>query len=343
MNKELIKKIIEIDGVSGREENVVDFIKNYFSSKNIEYGRDSNGSLYYVFRSKNKNAKKILIDAHIDEIGFFVTKINENGLINIESQGGIKFENIVSQGITLINSENKKFNGVILNQKENKKIENVIVDLGFKDKKEIENENIKNGDRIIFNSETIFNKNRVIGKSIDNRIGTYILIKTIEYILENNFEYEIMVLFSTQEEVGLRGVRGATYKFNPELAIVVDVSPVLNFKSENEPTGKLGAGTILRHLDYYTIYSRKIINYLKNIIEKNKINYQNYISLGGTNAGIIQLIREGIPIIPIGLVARNIHSNYGIFDLDDLEQTIKLIKIILNDLNDKKINNLKGR
>ncbi len=345
MDKKLIKNLLEMGNVSGREETIMTFIKEYFSKYEIEFDRDGLGSLFYKFNSKNKNAKTIMIDAHVDEVGFYVTDITKNGLVKIENHGGIAFKNVVSQSVYLINSDQEKFEGIVLSPKPNVKlIEELFIDFGFKNNKDYEKNNIKVGDQIIFNSKTVFTKDRIIGKSIDNRIGTYIVMKLIEYIYENNnFDFNIVIGFSTQEEVGLRGARTSAYKYNPDLGIVIDISPVIDFQNEEEPNGILGEGTMIRHKDAYTIYSRPIVNYLKNLMIKNKIKYQNYISLGGTNAGIIQLTKSGVPVIPAGLVARNIHTNYGVFDKNDLFETIKFLKVLLHDLDEEKIENFKKR
>ncbi len=343
MEKKLLKDLLEINAVSGKEESLIEYIKEYYSNDDFEYERDNLGSLYYIFKSKKENAKTILIDAHIDEVGFYVTSIEKNGLIRIENHGGIQFKNVVSQNLTLVNKLGKKFHGIVLTSNEKELIENLYVDFGFENSSDVIKNNINIGDQITFNSQTVFNKNRIIGKSIDNRVGTYIVMDLINYIKNNNFDFNIVIGFSTQEEVGLRGARASAYKFNPDIAMVVDISPIRDFTKDEEPSGILGGGTMLRHKDAYTIYSRNIVNFLRKILIENKIKYQNYISLGGTNAGIIQLIREGVPVIPIGLVSRNMHSNSGVFDKRDLTSTIKLTHQILNELNSEKIDELKNR
>lgn len=356
MKNKVLKDFLTLPGVSGKEDKIVNYIKN--NSSNLSYQRDNLGSLHFYFESKNKNAKTVLIDAHIDEVGFVITELKSNGLIAFEALGGFFYPAIFNSKVEVWNSKNKKFNGYIINPQfvshggnlsnvgsktlKDFEPEDFLIDIGAKDKKQLEKNNIKVGDQIVFSSEIIKNFNTVISKAVDNRLGTYLCFKLLDFIKNANFEYNIIVNFSTQEEVGLRGVRPVVYKYNPDLAIVVDISPANDVGGYGEPKGILGKGPFLRHKDALTLYSRKIINFLENdILIKYKIPYQNYESSGGTNAGIIQMIKDGCGVIPVGLVARNLHTGYSIFNLLDLEYTESFLKKILENLDNEKIENLK--
>jgi len=190
---------------------------------------------------------------------------------------------------------------------------------------------------ITFDTNVEFNGNRVIAKSVDNRAGVSIIIEMMKFISNKEFDFNIVIGGSTQEEVGLRGGRTSAYKFKPDLAIVVDVSPANDCPESLNNSGALGKGTMLRHKDARVIYSTSVINYLRKIMNKNKIKYQDYFSKGGTNAGSISLTRDGITTMPIGFVARSLHTGSTVFDLKDYEETIKLLELILEDLNNKKI------
>ncbi len=222
----------------------------------------------------------------------------------------------------------------------NVKIENMLLDIGAESDKEVEKWGINIGSVITFDSEAEFNGNRVISKSVDNRLGVYSVMEIINYIKDKTFDYNIIVGCTVQEETGLTGARTSAYMHDADLAVVIDVSPAVDFPRGEFPKGVLGEGTMLRHKDARTIYSRNIIDYLRKLIKANDIKSQDYFSQGGTNAGNIHLSKDGIKTIPIGLVARNLHTSSTVFDMRDLEATLDLLEALLEDLNSSKINKL---
>ena len=346
MNKNLMIKLLETPGISGREELVVEIIKKEIKKNNLELERDNLGGIWGIKTSSNSKAKTILIDSHLDEVGFMVTSIMPNGMIRFINQGGIWNLTLNSQRLRVWTSDfSKSYSGVVLYPNTNThqakgntpEIKDMLLDIGATSKKEVEKWGIKQGDSITFDTKVEINGNRVIGKAADNRVGVAIVIELMKFIKDKKFDYNIVIGASSQEEVGLRGVRAATNKYNPDLAFVIDVSPARDISLPKEPDGILGAGTMLRHKDAATIYPSKIIDYLRKIIKDNDIKYQDYFSLGGTNAGMIHLQQEGRPVFPFGIVARNLHTSSLIFDIKDYDYTLKLIELILLDLNTNKI------
>ncbi len=347
INKNMLTKLLEAPGISGREDFISEILKTQMKKYGFEIERDNIGSVWGIKKSKNKNAKLLMIDSHMDEIGFLVSAIDKNGFISFEEQGGIWNQSLNSQRLRVWSSDYKKsFSGVVLFPNSNPhkgigrapSIDKMILDIGATSKEEVLKWGIKIGDQITFDTKTEINGNRVITKAADNRVGVSMVVDTMKFISENEFDYDIMIGASVQEEVGLRGARTSTYKFNPDLAIVIDISPANDFSGgEFESNGKLGKGTMLRHKDASTIYSKFVVDYLRRIIKSKRINYQDYFSRGGTNAGVIHLWKEGRPVIPLGIVARSLHTGSTVFDLNDYEETTKLIEFILSDLNSNKI------
>ncbi|BDV02578.1 MAG: glutamyl aminopeptidase [Candidatus Hepatoplasma vulgare] len=352
MEEKVLFNLLSIPAISGREEKIISFLKEEMKRLKLNYEIDNLGSLWAVKKTENKNAKTVMIDAHVDEVGFNVTKIEENGFICFEAQGGIFSKSVIFQRLKVWTSNLKKgYVGTVVTPEldltsyeslvrvQKFQIDKMFLDVGFSSKKEAQEAGIKIGNVITFATKPVINKNHLISKAIDNRLGTYIVYDLLDFVSRNTFDYNIVIGFSVQEEVGLRGSRVSTYKYNPDIGIVVDISPANDYNADIN--GSLGKGTILRHKDGMTVYPKVITHYLKKVIDKNNIKYQDYFSAGGTNAGIMHVTCEGKPVFPIGFLARNLHTASSVCDLRDLEETQKLIKALLKDLNNSKISDIK--
>lgn len=345
MKKELFKELCNTPGLSGREERIVSIVEKELKKYNFDIERDNLGSIYGIKKSIKKNAKTLLIDAHMDEVGLRIVDFTDNGLIKIEEFGAISKFSLFNQRVNVHLENNEIIQGFVGGDTKDisnfsiPKISDMFVDIGVSSKKEIIDLGIKIGDMITFNSDVVFTKERIISKAADDRVGILIILELLEYIKNNDFDYNIVVSATTQEEVGIRGAKAAAYKYKPDIAMTIDVSPSKDFPKETGE-GKLGGGTMLRHFDRLTLTNKKSIEFLKNILIKHKIKYQDYFSLGGTNAGSISLANDGTIILPIGLLARNLHTSSLIFDIKDYENTLKFCKIILSELNNSKIESL---
>lgn len=335
---EKLKELLKIPGLSGYENKVIEFLKKEFTNLGYLYKRDNLGSIIFFKNNSKNKSKKIIIDAHIDEVGFLITNLNENGTVVIESVGGLNLKFLQTQTLEVWDLNfKKKYLGILTfpNQDDkNLDLEKAILDLGFRSKKELLNHNINIGSSVTFPAFFQENEKSILGKSIDNRLGTYIALNLAKDLAKKSLKFDLQFIFSVQEEVGLRGARTAIYEQNPDLAIVIDISPAYDIDQKGSPYGILGKGTMLRHKDVYTIYKKEVIIFLRDLFEKNNIKYQDYFSFGGTNAGIIQLIKEGILVLPFGLCARNIHTSLAIVDKEDLLETEKGLRVLMNKINE---------
>ncbi|CRX37203.1 / pepA / Glutamyl aminopeptidase /:76009 Forward [Candidatus Hepatoplasma crinochetorum] len=337
---EKLKELLKIPGLSGYESKIIEFLKKEFTNFGYSYKRDNLGSIIFFKKNNNKNSKikKVVIDAHIDEVGFLITNLNDDGTVIIESIGGINLKFMQTQTFEIWDLDFKnKYLGILTfpNQDDkNLDLEKAILDLGFRNKKDLLNHNINIGSSVTFPDFFQENEKSILAKSIDNRLGTYIALNIAKDFAKKDLKFDLQFIFSVQEEVGLRGARTAIYNQNPDLVIVVDISPAYDIDQKGPPYGILGEGTMLRHKDVYTIYKKEVIVFLRNLFERNNIKYQDYFSFGGTNAGIIQLIKEGIFVLPFGLCARNIHTSLAIVDKKDLLETEKGLRVLINKMNE---------
>lgn len=350
MNEILIKKLLEAPGVSSQEHKVSEIISDYLKKQNFKVEYDNLGSVFGT-RIIDKNRPTLLIDAHMDEVGFIITDFTDNGFIKFENLGGVWHKILPSLQVRVYDEHVKDYKiGIILIPNANThggegiipKIPELLIDIGAKNKEELIKSGIKIGNIIAFDSTMIIHNKRIIAKGVDNRLGVYMMLMVAKYLKsKKNFYYNVIIGSSSQEEVGLRGARTSMHKFQPDIAFVIDISPANDVPEyEDKNNGYLGGGTILRHKDALTIYKKTVISYLRKILLENKIKYQDYFSLGGTNAGIMQLMNGGVTIFPFGSVARNIHTNAAVFDIDDVEETLKLLYATLDQLDKDKISSL---
>jgi endoglucanase len=348
MDISLIKKLSEASGVSGFESEVREIIKKEVEKYADSVRVDNMGNLIALKKGAGKNKKKVALVAHMDEIGLLVKRF-EKGFVEFTKIGGIDNRILLSQRVII--KGKKDIEGVIgskpihLQKKEEWekviKHDDMYIEVGLVEekkkkgeKKEPENPGlgIELGLPISFKSEfRQLQKNTYCGKALDNRLGVYALIDILKRTKKP--KNDLYFVFSTQEEVGLKGARTATYSINPDLAIILDTSiagdtPMVSKKDSELALGKGVSITIIEAGGQGIIVPEAIRNYLVNTAKENKIKYQLEIVEGGmTDAAIVQLIKEGILCGSLGIPVRNIHTPNEIFDGRDLAEAIKLTEL----------------
>ncbi len=350
--KELKKKLIELsnlDGISGHEEEIISYVKNELKDlKGLKFERDGLGSMAVIKKSKKANAKKISFVTHIDEVGFIVKKIEENGYIRFLPIGGWWGHVLLGQLLKIKTDKNDDFIGVVgskpphlLNAQEAKsvlQIKSMFLDIGATSKKEVEKLGISIGNQIVpyQNSAIEILNDRIIGKAHDNRASVLVGMEIMRKLNNKDLDNEVIFVLSTQEEVGLRGARTSTYKWTPDVAFAIDVT-IANDTPEIESNDtKLGSGAALSVFDSSIIANPKLLKKVQEIAKKHKIKYTfDSIVGGGTDAGAIHLTKDGVITMTISIPSRYIHSHNSIVDIKDLETTIELVEKFILDFNDK--------
>ena len=322
--KELLKKLSETYGPSGREEQIARVIREEIKSYVDEIYSDNMGNLYAV---KKGNGAKIMVAAHMDEIGMIVTHIDDKGFLRFSNVGGLPPHVLLGQRVIFANG-NKGTIGMEKLEEYNKlTLEKLYIDIGATSKEEVR-KCVKVGDIATYHGETTVVGKRVLGKAMDNRAGCAVLIKAIQELDKTN--NEIYAVFTSQEEVGLRGSRISTYRISPDLGLAVDITMVGDTPEAPTMDVSLGKGPTVKIKDASVICHPRLKEILTKIAEKSEIPYQyEVLTAGGTDAGAIHLTKEGIPAGVISVPCRYVHTPGEMVDLDDLDYAVKLLKAFL--------------
>ncbi len=320
--EELIKKLTQIPAPSGNEEKIQKIISDEIGPYVDSMYKDTLGNLIAV---KKGNDKKIMLCAHSDEIGIIVTNIDENGFLRIAPIGGVNIHTSIHQRVEFLNGTK----GVISYDENVEKVEklkfsNLYIDIGTSSKEETE-KLINIGDVAVFCGETIISKDYITSKALDNRIGVFVLINVIKSIKYT--ENTLYFVFSTQEELGLRGAKTAAFGINPDIAIAVDVTDTGDTPNCKEFAIKTGRGPAIKIKDNSVICSKKICDYLKKVAKENNIQYQlEILQAGGTDAGSIHTTREGVHTGAVSIPCRYIHTPGEMVNISDVNNAVNLLK-----------------
>ncbi|MDR3125182.1 MAG: M42 family metallopeptidase [Endomicrobium sp.] len=334
----LLESLLLSDGISGYEENVAEIITNYLSKVCNSVTTDNFGNVIGKFGNGNK---KIMIAAHMDEIGMVVKNVSEKGYIYFIKVGGINDSILPGKIVKIINKEGKQITGVIgtkpphlMTAEEAKqpiKHTNMFIDIGLSSKKAVL-ETIEIGDQIIFEPNAgVLNGDFYYGKSVDNRISCYAMIKVMEKISKTNgFNAQVFACATAQEEVGLKGAKTSSFSINPDFALIIDTAVAGDMPGIEEKVSslKLGEGvaiTIIEASGRGTIVSQKARKLIIETAIDNKIQHQIDVIDGGmTDGAIIYTNREGVLTGILSIPARYIHAPTSVFNIKDINSAVDL-------------------
>ncbi len=341
MNLSLLSKICEIPGAPGFEQRIREFVLQEVSPLVDEISVDTMGSI--IALKKGREAKKIMVAAHLDEISFIVTHIDDDGFLRIHTLGGFDPKTLTAQRVIVHGK--KDLVGVmgskpihIMKQEERNKapqIQDYFVDLGMS-KAQVE-ELVSIGDPITRERELIEIGDCVNGKSIDNRVSVYMLIEALKELKDQALPYDFYAVFTVQEEVGIRGAITATHRIDPDFGIALDTTIAFDVPGAlpHEMITKLGNGAAIKIMDSGVISDYRMVNYLKELAIKNNIKWQPEILTGGaTDAyGMQRSGKNGAITGAISIPTRHIHSVIEMVHKDDLKNCIELLKYSVMNLD----------
>ena len=341
--KELLEKLSNAPGVSGFEDDVRDLIFKELEGQVDEINIDELGNLIAIKKGE-VDGKKIMLAAHMDEIGLMVRYIDEKGFIKFSKIGGINDQMLLNQEV-YIQSSKGNVQGVIgskpphkMKEAERKKIleyDNMFIDIGAPTREEAE-ERVRVGDPVIIKQDFAELGNSLVkGKALDNRVGCTVLIEVLKQVESKATIYGVGTV---QEEVGLKGAKTSAFRINPDMAIALDVTISGDHPGikEEEAPAKAGKGPAIILTDASgrgLITHPKVKELLISVAEEEEIPYQLEVSEGGTtDATAIHLTRQGIPTGVISPPSRYIHTPVSVVSLKDVENAVKLILAVLKRL-----------
>lgn len=341
MNFKLLKELSEIPGPSGFEDKIRNAVEKEIQSYVDSVSTDNMGNLI-AFR-KGKSDKKFMIAAHMDEIGFIVTHIDDNGFLKFTTLGGFDPKTLTAQRVIVhgkkdvIGVMGAKPIHVMTPEERDKKVtvKDFFIDLGM-EKAEVE-KIIEIGTPISRERECIEMGNCINGKSLDNRIAVYILIEVIKKLKDKELPYDTYFTFTVQEEVGLRGAQVAAINIQPDIAIALDTTIAYDVpgSSPQEQITKLGAGPGIKIMDSSVICNTKLVSFMKYIADKFAIPFQSEIMQGGgTDTCMLQKMVAGGAIAgAISIPTRHLHQVIESVHQKDVESSIELLYNVTKAIN----------
>jgi len=334
INTALLEEILKTPGAPGYESRIRNLVKNQIKELVDEYYTDHIGNLICIKKgSNNPDNKKLMYAAHLDEISFMVTHIDEAGFLKFHPLGGFDPKTLTSMRVLVHGKEDlpgvmgSKPIHIMSPEERNKppKINDFYIDLGLS-KKEVE-ELVSIGDTITRHQGMIEMGNLLNGKSFDNRVSVYILIEVLRQLTE--LPYDLYAVFTVQEEVGLRGAGVASHQINPDYGIAIDVTIANDTPGVpgHEKVTELGKGTAVKVYDASTICDYRMVKFLKETAKKYHVRWQSEIlTAGGTDtAGIQRMGKNGAIAGAISIPLRYVHQTTETVHPEDIKSTIDLL------------------
>lgn len=284
---EIMKELTQIVGISGDEKEVSKALAAHYKGLCDEVIYDNLGSIFAVKKCGKENAKRVMVCAHMDEVGFMITEIHDNGLLSFIKIGDIADGAMYGSRVTLKTREGKELTGAIvadgdtLEKGEGKKMK---IDLGCASKKEVEDLGVFVGDSAVISGDFVQVQNRVFAKAWDNRFGCTLTVELLEALKDVELDYDLYIGASVMEEVGIRGGTSATGLIHPDMGIVLDCSAANDYAGKEEEVGKLGKGVLVRYYDKGMMPNRGLLDELVRVCKDNNIDYQYFYNMEQTDA-----------------------------------------------------------
>jgi putative aminopeptidase FrvX len=341
INVELLKEICEVPGAPGFEQRIREVVLREVTSLVDEVSIDNMGNVTAL--KKGKEDKRVMIGAHMDEIGFIVTHIDDQGFVRFHTLGGFDPKTLTAQRVIIHGK--KDLVGVmgskpihVMSAEERVKMPKTtdyFIDLGMK-KEEVE-KYITIGDSITRQRELIEMGNCVNCKSIDNRVSVFILIEALRELKDKEVPYDVYGVFTVQEEVGVRGASVSAQAIQPDFGFGLDTTIAYDVPGAQpqEMVTKLGEGTGIKIMDSMTICDYRMVNFMKQTADKHNIKWQpEILPAGGTDTMGIQRMTAGGSIAgAISIPTRHIHQVIEMADKDDIRGSIDLLINCLKEIN----------
>ncbi|MER3481149.1 MAG: endoglucanase [Meiothermus sp.] len=335
----LLKRLSEAAGIPGWEDRVRELVRGALEGLVDEVRTDALGNL---IARRGGQGPRVMVAAHLDEIGFYVKHVDEKGFLRVQNAGGFDTRNLFARRVTvhtdggdlpgLMNPGGKPIH--ISSAEERKKIPEVkefFVDLGLP-ADEVKRR-VRVGDPLTLWQPAEEVGALFTGKAMDDRASVFVLLEALKRLKDQEIGFDLYAVFTTQEEVGLRGAVTSAYGIEPDLGIALDVTLAVDTPGspEDEAVTRMGQGVGIKVMDSSHISDRGLVRQFVEIAEGKKIPYQmEILPLGGTDAGAIQRSRAGVPSLTLSIPTRYIHTVTEAVHKDDLEATVALLVAYLS-------------
>lgn len=346
----MLKDLTDARGIPGNEKEVREVMKDYIKAYADEMSTDNLGSLI-AKKTGDENGPKIMVAGHLDEVGFMVTRIDDDGFVYFQTTGGWWSQVMLAQRVTIMTAKGD-VTGIIgskpphiLSAEAKKKsieIKDMFIDIGACSKEEASDFGVRPGDAIVpyFEFTPLKNEKMLLAKAWDNRIGCAIAIEVLKQLKDVNHPNIVYGVGTVQEEVGLRGAKTATHTIKPDIGFAVDVGIAGDTPgvSDKDADSKLGKGPQLVLYDASMVSHKGVRDLVVDTADEQHIPYQyTSIARGGTDSGSIHLTANGVPALSITIATRYIHSHAAILHRDDFENAVKLIVEVIKKLDRDKV------
>lgn len=354
MNKEtldLFKKLTELRGAPSFEHGVRHFMEKELRKYADDVIQDNLGSIFGV-KNKHVSGPRVMVAGHMDEVGFMVTSITEEGMLRFQPLGGWWSQVLLAQRVD-IQTDDRIVPGVIasipphlLGESERRKpmdIKNMLIDIGADDRADAEKIGIRPGQQItpVCPFTPMANEKKIMAKAWDNRYGCGLAIELLKELQNEEIPNQLFSGATVQEEVGLRGAQTAAHLIEPDIFYALDASPANDMSGDKKAFGKLGEGTLLRIYDGSMVTHRMMREFILDTAESNQIPYQYFVSPGGTDAGRVHLSGAGVPSAVIGICSRYIHTAASIIHIDDYAAAKELLITLVKATDDSTVNSIR--
>lgn len=353
MNQEtldLFRNLTELQGAPGNEHVVRAFMRKELEKYADEVIQDNLGG---VFGVKKGDGPRVMVAGHMDEVGFMVTQITENGMLRFQPLGGWWNQVMLAQRVQVV-TEKGPVIGVIASipphlltdaqRKKPMEIKNMLIDIGADDKEDAEKIGVKPGDTVVPVTpfQPMANEKKILAKAWDNRYGCGLAIELLKEVQHKTLPNNLYSGATVQEEVGLRGAQVAANMIKPDIAYVLDASPANDASGDKGAFGQLGKGALVRIYDRTMVTHRGMREFILDTAESNDIPYQYFISQGGTDAGRIHLAHDGVPSAVIGICSRYIHTSASIIHVDDYAAAKELLVKLVETTDQTTVDSIKN-
>jgi len=324
--KALIRKLCEAYGPSGRESELRQIVRAEIKGQCDYVSEDALGNLIGVVKAKAKSGRRIMLAAHMDEIGLIVSHIDDRGFARVAPIGGVFPLNCVGSRVRFASGRP----GVIgLEDREDNKrapaLDQLYLDVGATNRDSCP---VQVGEMAVFDRPFAEAGNRLVAKAMDDRIGVAILIETMRRLKRTL--HEVQFVFTVQEEVGLRGARTAAFHLDPEIALSVDITTTGDTPRCPPMAVALGKGPAVKVRDRMMISDPRVVEWMTGTAAAQRIPYQlEVLELGSTDASAIQISRAGVPVGCLSVPCRYAHSPSEMVDTGDVENSVRLLLAML--------------